>query len=507
MKKRHIAVARLWFEGNSFCPRHTTLKDFQAREWHDAASMVACYKNTRIEMGAVVDWMHAHAADYQVHVLRCAAAPPGGPLDTGVYDAIANDIVHGLQQLQALHPLDGVYLSLHGAMLALDNDNADYALVKRVRECLGGKIPLALSFDLHANHDPQLGDLADIVVGYKTYPHVDMYETAERALNLLHRSLLGEIRPLSHVASTGVVLPSHAMATAAGPMHALETMAHTMVARRQALDVTPFGGFGYADTVRTSSSITVCVDALQHSGFDAAKQHAAMLAQKMVDALHARRADFVPTLPNSSEGLRAAFDYLERHAGCVALADPADNPLSGGSGDTTGLFAALMAHPLRQETVFAFFHDPVLVGRCHALGVGARLQARLGGRVVPEYGAPVAFDAAVERLTNGDFVNDGPMEQGLACHIGRTAVLRGIEQPLLRVVLTETCQSPNDMAWCRLHGIDLQQVRLLCVKAKNHFRAAFASHLACIIDVDAPGPAMLDFRQLPYRFLPRSRLS
>ncbi|MCW5236453.1 M81 family metallopeptidase [Verminephrobacter eiseniae] len=507
MNKRHIAVARLWFEGNSFCPRRTTLKDFQTREWHDAASMVAGYENTRTEMGAVVDWMHAHAADYQTHVLRCAAAPPGGPLDTGVYDTIVNDIVHGLQQLQVRHPLDGVYLSLHGAMVAQDHDNADCALVKRIRECIGWKIPLALSFDLHANHDPYLSDLADIMVGYKTYPHVDMYETAERALDLLHRSLLGEIRPLSHVAITGVVLPSHAMATTAVPMHALETMADSMVKRRQALDVTPFGGFGYADTAQTSSSMTVCVDALQHPGFNAARQYAAMLAQKMVDALLARRTDFIPTLPNSSEGLRQAYDYLDRHQGCVAVVDPADNPLSGGTGDTTGLLAALMAQPIRQDTVFAFFHDPALVGQCHALGVGAHLPVQLGGRVVPEYGGSIAFDAVVERLTSGDFINDGPMEQGLSCHIGRTVVLRGAQLPLLRVVVTETCQSPNDMAWCRLHGIDLQQVRLLCIKAKNHFRAAFAQHLACIIDVDAPGPAMLDFSRLPYRFLPRNRLS
>jgi microcystin degradation protein MlrC len=97
------------------------------------------------------------------------------------------------------------------------------------------------------------------------------------------------------------------------------------------------------------------------------------------------------------------------------------------------------------------------------------------------------------------------MEQGLACHIGRTVVLRGLEQPRLRIVVTQTCQSPNDMAWCRLHGIDITQVRLLCIKAKNHFRAAFACHLAHIVDIDAPGPAMLDFARLPYRLLPRNR--
>src|SRR6218665_67093 len=49
--------------------------------------------------------------------------------------------------------------------------------VKKSRDCIGWKTPLALSFDLHANHDPCLSDLADIMVGYKTYPHVDIYHT------------------------------------------------------------------------------------------------------------------------------------------------------------------------------------------------------------------------------------------------------------------------------------------------------------------------------------------
>ena len=47
---------------------------------------------------------------------------------------------------------------------------------------------------------------------------------------------------------------------------------------------------------------------------------------------------------------------------------------------------------------------------------------------------------------------------------------------------------------------------LLCVKAKNHFRAAFAETFAAILDVDTPGPAAPDLARLPFRRVPPERL-
>ena len=47
---------------------------------------------------------------------------------------------------------------------------------------------------------------------------------------------------------------------------------------------------------------------------------------------------------------------------------------------------------------------------------------------------------------------------------------------------------------------------LLCVKAKNYFRAAFAETFAAILDVDTPGPAALDLARLPFRHVPPERL-
>ena len=69
--------------------------------------------------------------------------------------------------------------------------------------------------------------------------------------------------------------------------------------------------------------------------------------------------------------------------------------------------------------------------------------------------------------------------------------------------MTESCQSPNDPAYFELHGIDLKDVRLLCAKAKNHFRAAFGPLCRAIVEIDAPGPAGFDPRQYPFRHAPQ----
>ena len=131
------------------------------------------------------------------------------------------------------------------------------------------------------------------------------------------------------------------------------------------------------------------------------------------------------------------------------------------------------------------------------------MDCRLGGRLTADFGAPLEVVARVARLTGGRFVNRGPMERGLPVDLGPTAVLdvQGIE-----VIVTSACVAPNDPSYFALHGIDPARPGLLCVKAKNHFRAAFAETFAAILDVDTPGPAALDLARLPFRHLPPERL-
>jgi microcystin degradation protein MlrC len=151
------------------------------------------------------------------------------------------------------------------------------------------------------------------------------------------------------------------------------------------------------------------------------------------------------------------------------------------------------------ETLFCFLHDPEAVQAARAAGVGGGFARDLGGRTTPAFGPPLPFAGVVETLTNGRFLNTGPMEHGAPMDLGPTAVVR---RGRLRVVLTSRKEAAVDPGFFALHGIDLGGVRLLANKAKNHFRAAFAGRCSAIVECDAPGPAALDLGALPFRHVP-----
>ena len=185
----------------------------------------------------------------------------------------------------------------------------------------------------------------------------------------------------------------------------------------------------------------------------------------------------------------------------MALLDPADNPLSGGVADTPAMLRTLVESGPAVPTVFAFLHDAATVAQAAAAGQGASARFALGGRTTDAFGPPVVLDAVVERLTDGRFVNDGPMERGAPVDLGPTAVLRA---GLLRIIVTSRKEAAVDPAFFALHGIDLAATRLLANKAKNHFRAAFAARCSAIVECDCPGPAALDLAALPFRHVPAS---
>jgi microcystin degradation protein MlrC len=485
MAMKRLAVARLWHEGNSFSPVPTELAHFRRREWTIGEAAREFYRDTATELGAVVTFAEKQG-DWRVEFLRAASAPPSGPLTESAFAAIVEEILAAL----ADGGYDALYLSLHGALVTERRPAPELDLLREIRRIAGDR-PIGVSLDLHANIGRPLLDLVDVAVGYKTYPHTDMAATGAKLLRLLTAAAEGRIRPEGAIVEVDAILPSFNMRTTDGPMAEVAALARKWMSRAGMLDVSTYGGFAYGDSPHAGAAVTAFSDGEPRLAQEAAEAVAAALAE--------RRERFYIRLPDPAAGIAAALAA----SGPVAVLDPADNPLSGGIGDTTGLLQALLAAAPDGPAVFAFFHDPALVAEAHAQGPGARLDCRLGGRLTEAYGPPVEAAAIVRRLTDGRFRNSGPMERNLAVDLGRTALLElaGRAAPI-QVIVSESCQAPNDPGYFELHGIDLAATRLLCVKAKNHFRAAFADRLAKIVDVDAPGPAAADLARLSFRHAP-----
>lgn len=485
--KKKLAVARLWYEGNSFSPIATDLDIFQAREWVEGEAAVPFYRDTATEMGAVVAFGDKHP-DWEVTYLRCAAAPPGGPVTDAAFAAIRGDILDGLQRQQ----WDAVYLSLHGAMITCGNPTPELELLQEVRALIG-KTPLAVTFDLHANLGAAMIELVDIAVGYKTYPHIDMDQAAARALELLEGVAKHKLKPVGAIAKVPAIYTSFNMRTTDGPMAEIAALAAKWRAEPGILDATVFGGFAYGDSPFAGPTAMVFADGDRMLAQRAAKALAAEMA--------ARRERFELTLPAPAEAIATALATPGDKP--AAITDPADNPLSGGIGDTPTLFRALLDAKPNVACVFGFFWDPELVEEARRAGIGATLDVAFGGRITTAFGKPVRISAKVLALTDGKFRNVGPYENNLAVDVGHTAMF---DVEGIKVIVTSSCQTPNDPAYFTLHGIDLAKIGLLCVKAKNHFRAGFTPLTRAIIECDAPGPAGVSLGHYDFRHAPREIL-
>lgn len=481
-----IAIARFAHEGNSFSPIPTPIDCFKHDEWQTGEGVPKFYRGTKTEIGGAIAWLEAHP-EWKPTFLRCAGAPSSGVLAPGVFDTILADITTGLSKRK----WDAVFLSLHGSLNAAEYAHADFELLKRVRDVIGKDTPLAVSFDLHANVSQAEADVPDIVVGYKCHPHTDMAETASKALDLLARRVKGEIKPVSVIVRADAIIPSLFARTTDGPMAEVKQIAADIEKKYGLLDLTPYQGYAYADSEAAGASAWATANG--------DRALAKMGAEELVQAMNQRRPLLFKELPSAAAGIARGL----AGTGPIAVIDSADHPGAGGIGDTPALLAALVAARPTKPTAFCFFHDPELVARARAAGIGGKLKVRLGGRLTPLFGPPVEAEVTVGHLADGRFTNQGPVHGGIGVDLRGVARLDFVGLPI-SVMITGICHDATDANFYRQAAIDLSRLQVLAVKAKNQFRASFGSTFREMIDIDAPGPAAYDFSAFPFKKAPKT---
>ena len=174
-----ILIARLNHETNTFSPVPTTLESF-APTYGDAA-----YRNNkgmRTAMAAFIDLAEGLGATLITPL--SATANPSGKVHAAAYDALTERIV------SAAPGCDAILLDLHGAMVAENSADGEGDLLARIRAAAPG-VPIGVALDLRGNITHKMVDHADVLVGFNTYPHVDMYETGPHAAPLLLALLQG----------------------------------------------------------------------------------------------------------------------------------------------------------------------------------------------------------------------------------------------------------------------------------------------------------------------------
>src|SRR5436305_4793497 len=133
-----------------------------------------------------------------------ATAVPGGPVASETYAKIKAEF---LERLTALLPLDGLYLPMHGAMFVEGMQDADGDWIESTRRVVGKDCLMTASLDLHGSLSRRIIDSLDMLSAFRTAPHINREQTAQRACDMLIRCLNHKIRPTMVWAPIPVLMP------------------------------------------------------------------------------------------------------------------------------------------------------------------------------------------------------------------------------------------------------------------------------------------------------------
>jgi microcystin degradation protein MlrC len=468
-----IFTGALATETNTFSPLPTGLAAFTSREYLPAGT----HPDHMTFYGGPL-WVareRAQAFGWTVVEGLVASAQPGGTTTRAAYETLRDEL---LADLRAALPVDMVLLGLHGAMVADGYDDCEGDILQRVRAMVGPDVIVGAELDPHAHLTPLMVEQATVLVLFKEYPHIDVYERAGELVDLCHAAYLRKQQPVAALVDCDMVVPMH---TTREPARGFVSRIKALEGRDGILSISVAQGFATGDVPEMGTKVLVYADG------DAAAAQA--LARTLADALIGMREQLMVPYRSVDEALDEALTFDD---GPIVLADRSDNPGSGAAGDSTYLLARMRERGIRNAALGPMW-DPVAARIAFDAGVGAELDLRIGGKVGPLSGAPVDARCRVV-ATHANMMMTGNSNTQIA--LGDCALVDA-DGILIALVSLRTQAYHTDL-FTQL-GCDLAAQRIIVVKSAHHFYARYAPLARAVVYVAAPGSASPDWRSLPYR--------
>jgi microcystin degradation protein MlrC len=486
--KRFI-VSVFKHETNTFSPLPTTLEAFGRYNPKPGpvygAEAIDTYRGTNSPAAAYIDLIEGEG---ETPVFAIAgSATPGGIVTASAFEHFAKTICDAVAE-----GCDGLFLDLHGGMVSEGYDDPEGELLRRIRAIAPG-LPIAVAFDFHTNLSQMTVDNATVITGYRTYPHVDTYNTGERGGGTLLRAMRGEVDPVIIWHSLPILSHLNRQTPSRQPMKDIMDRAIAAEAAGEILNASIFGCFPLADIPHVGMHGVIVADR-------AAEASARGLLHELMSMAWERRRDFVfDTEPVATSIARAKA----LGGGPIVLADHSDVAGSGGSTDVTDVLREIIAQGLENVCAGPIW-DPVAVNRMIAAGAGAELTLALGGKTdfpaIGYKGVPLEVRGTVKRITDGTFTITAPMHTGSHIHMGPSAVL---DTGTIEILVTSERHEPFDTGCFTHAGVDPTQKNYIVLKSRQHFRAGFEPILTDVVMVSGPGICSSDYGLFPWKNLRR----
>lgn len=480
-----VLVAGMQYEVNSFTAGTGTLEIFKKRRLAEGEEVFSTSHGDEVAGARRV------AARRGVDLVPVFIAFGGaGPiLEDDVYRYMRDRILAGVRKEAGR--LDGIYLPLHGAMATKSVNDAEGDLITRIREIVGREMPIAASFDMHANFTAEMERGLDAAVGFKTCPHVDYPETGEAAMEMLCKAMAGEARPTIVHRKVRMMTSAEGHDTNTGPMTEVIALLREVETQPGVLSATVIAPQPWMDVPELGWSILVVVDG--KAAVPGGQREADRIARHVWGMRERFRSDRI-ALADAIDAVAASAE-AERP---FVLSDASDAPSAGSFGDSTVVLRHLLARPPLPGPLLLTLTDPEATRACHRAGVGARLTLAVGAAFQPQYYEPVTIEARVVRLDCGPYLSELPPMQ-------LDAGLRAVVEVAgyIQILLSEKPVITLDLKGYEASGLHPREAKTVIVKSAGQFRGFYAPFAFRIIELETPGPVDSQLTRLPFKSITR----
>jgi microcystin degradation protein MlrC len=473
-----VAIGSMMQETNTLVPFKTTLDTFRSYYLHRGPEMLTGYGAAKVEVPGFLAVLRE--AGTEPVPLLATHAMAGGYVTREAFGALLDEMI---DRLRKAGPVDGVLLALHGAMAVEDEPDGEGEIIERVRAALPAKAPIGVSLDLHGHITQRMLQPNTFLIGYREYPHIDMFETGERVARLLLDVLAGRRKPVMALAKRHMIVSPVNSRTGMEPLSRIVAEGRRMEAAGEILHASLFPVQPWLDVPDLGFAALVCAD-----GDRAAAQRA---ADKLADLAWAARDEFDPDMTPLEEAIRVGL----ASDGTTVVSDVGDAPSGGAAADYTTVLRALLKAGAERAGRLSYITlcDAEAAREAAKAGPGAKITLRVGHKLTPKEGQPVTVNATVRSISDGIFTMYDGGAQGSETSLGLTAVLAVGD---IRIALRSLPSFEWDTGMYTAFGLDLRRAALVFVKSPSHFRTAYAPHAARIIIADTPGPTTGNMRRL-----------
>jgi microcystin degradation protein MlrC len=368
-----------------------------------------------------------------------------------------------LEDLREAMPVDGVYLSLHGAMAVRNIPRPEAEIARRFREVVGPDVPIVGTFDLHGNEDDAFLEAAEGSFVTKRYPHYDSYHQGERASRYLHNVMRGAYQPATAVRKPPILTATVLQWTGQSPVMDVMERARRWEDRERGTYVNVFLGFPWSDVPDVGTTVQVMTDDDQELADE--------IADDMAEFIGRVRQDWdYGEYPEPEEAVQLTRKAIDENETPVVLGDYWDRP-----GDATWTLQELIDQNVGNVLYSALTDEPALEEIWEQdMQPGDSFDMEVGGYTGEQAGEPVRITGTLAW-------------RGSRWGYDRVAAVEFGDNNML--VLTPGYQQNTTPGQLRFGPIEPDDYDVFVLKSRVHFRRGFdeTGYAKTIQIVDAPG--------------------